>query len=268
MASVFHRLSRPVKLRRQDRLIGQRDAVLRSHYLVRQPLKRILGEGLVLLGAEDQSDGRVLALSDPVLPRIVQVEVHLPGVGVGEAAYLQVDDHQTSQAPVKEQQVHPVPLTADAQPPLPADEAQVVTQLQEEGLQMADECLLQVALGVLVLEVEEFENEGVFDLFVGKRNVFRTLPLSARQHGGPVLREGGALVELGADLPVELADRPPSSQRLGLIEFAGALVSDRQQPHIGGLGERKGCERVVEAHFDSGGFGFARQRLANLLGRI
>ena len=103
-----------------------------------------------------------------MLPRIVQVEVHLPGVGVGERSDLQVDDHEASQAAVKEQQVHPVPLAADAQPPLPAQEAEVVSQLQEEGLQVADERLLQVALGVLVLEVEELQDEGVLDLLAGK----------------------------------------------------------------------------------------------------
>ena len=105
--------------------------------------------------------------------------MHLPSVGVAEAAYLQIDDHETSQAAVKEQQVHPVPLAADAQPPLPTDEAEVVSQLQEEGLQVADKRLLQVALGVLVLEVQEFEDERVLDLFVRKHEVFGALLLSA-----------------------------------------------------------------------------------------
>ena len=54
-----------------------------------------------------------------------------------------------------EQQVHAVPPAADAQTPLPAHEAEVVPQLQEEGLQVADEGLFEVALGVLVPEVEE-----------------------------------------------------------------------------------------------------------------
>ena len=80
------------------------------------------------------------------LARIVQVEVHLSGVGVGEGPDLQVDDHEASQAAVKEQQVHPVPLTAHAQPPLPAHEAEVISQFQEEGLQVLDKRLFQVAL--------------------------------------------------------------------------------------------------------------------------
>ena len=49
---------------------------------------------------------------------------------------------------------------------------------------MADERLIQIAFGVLVLEVEEFEDERVFDLHA----IFVTGLLPLRQHGGPVLR--------------------------------------------------------------------------------
>ena len=64
------------------------------------------------------------SLPDPVLPRVVQVEVHLAGAAVRKAADFQVDDHEASQGPVKEQQVHAVPLVPYAQPPLPAHEAE------------------------------------------------------------------------------------------------------------------------------------------------
>ena len=46
--------------------------------------------------------------------------MHLSGVGVGEFADFQVDHHETSEAPVEEQQVNPVPLAADSQPSLSA----------------------------------------------------------------------------------------------------------------------------------------------------
>ena len=98
---------------------------------------------------------------------------------------------------------------------------------QEEGLQVLDKRLLQIALGILVLQVEEFEYERVFDRFLRTNNVFGTPSLSAPQHGGLVLRESGALVELRVDLPVELSNRPSSSQSLGFIELAGVGVRDR-----------------------------------------
>ena len=105
-----------------------------------------------------------------------------------------------------EQQVHPVPLAANAEPLLPADETEVVSHLHQEGLQVADERFFKVALRVLVLEVEELQDEGVLDLLLGPHEVFGAGCPPTRQHGGLVLREGCALVELGAYLPVKLSD--------------------------------------------------------------
>jgi hypothetical protein len=56
-----------------------------------------------LPGAQDQPNRRVFAGLHPVLTGIVQVHVHLPGIGVAELANLEVDDQQALQAAVKEQ---------------------------------------------------------------------------------------------------------------------------------------------------------------------
>ena len=89
--------------------------VLRSHDLVGQAIKSIMGHGLVFVSAEDQSHGRVFIFQGPVLPGVVEVEVHLARIGVGELAQLEVDDHLGTQAAVEEEQIHPVPGIADAQ---------------------------------------------------------------------------------------------------------------------------------------------------------
>ena len=99
---------------------------------------------------------------------------------------------------------------------------------------MAYKRLFKVALGVLVLKVEELQDEGVLDLLLGQYEVFGMGSLPSRQRGRPVLREGRSLVELGADLPVELADRPPSPQRLDFVELLatskiGTLLDPRDQ---------------------------------------
>jgi len=88
---------------------------------------------------------------DPAFPCIVQVEVHLSGVGMGELADLQVDDHQTSQATMEKDEVHPIPFVADAQTLLPADEAEIPAKLQSaelgsghgERMTIKDLCLKQ-----------------------------------------------------------------------------------------------------------------------------
>ena len=92
------------------------------------------------------------------------------------------------------------------------------------------------------------------------------LLLSACQHGGRVLREGRSLVELETDLPVELADRPRTSQRLGLVELPGALTPHRQQPHVCGLWQRNSREKIVESHFDGSVIEFATQCLEDPVG--
>ena len=45
---------------------------------------------------------------------------------------------------------------------------------------------------------------------------------------------------------------PPTTetaQRLGFVELAGALVLDRQQPHVDGPGEWKDREELPQAYF-------------------
>ena len=49
-----------------------------------------------------------------------------------------LNDYETSQFPVKEQQVYPIPFVTDAQTPLPAHQAEITTQFHQKGLQMAD----------------------------------------------------------------------------------------------------------------------------------
>ena len=76
--------------------------------------------------------------------------MHLACVGVSEFANLKVDDDERFQAPVKEQQVNAIPLVADAQPPLPANEGKVVAQFQQEIFQPMDKRRFQAGFRVFV----------------------------------------------------------------------------------------------------------------------
>lgn len=99
----------------------------------------VVGRGVIVLGAEDQADGRGLAGAHPMLGGVAEVKKHLAGVGVRELADLEVDDHQATQGAMEEEQIDAIPLIIDAQPFLPADEGEVAAQLQEEGLQLPNE---------------------------------------------------------------------------------------------------------------------------------
>jgi hypothetical protein len=153
-----------------------------------------------------------------VLSDIVEVEVHLSRVGVRELAELEIDDDQAAQTPVVEEQVHPIPGVADAKPALTPDEGEIPAELQEEGLEVQDERLLQVILRVLVLEVEELEDVWILDLLLGRDAVFGSGASALRQHRDLVAGQRCALVELRADLSIELADRPAAAKGFGLVE--------------------------------------------------
>ena len=138
---------------------------------------------------------------------------------------------------MEENEVDAEPFVVDAKPALAANEGKIVAQLQQEIGEMPDERLLQIRLGVFVLEVEEFEDERVFDGFFGRHRVAGFGSLRLLQHGGFVLRKRDAFVELAADLAVQLADGPARAESLGLVESPGLWVLDGEQPDVGGPGQ-------------------------------
>src|SRR5262249_49680754 len=140
-------------------LVGQCHAILAGQHLARQAIQGVAHQRIVLLRAEDEANRWVLVRAHPVLARVVEVEVHLPGIGMRELADLEVDHHETAQPSMEEQQVDSIPLLTDPEPALASNEGEVTSELQEEGLQMVNECLLEVILGVLVSEAEELEDE-------------------------------------------------------------------------------------------------------------
>ena len=67
-----------------------------------------------------------------MLACVVEVEVHLPRIGMRELAELEVDDDEAAESPVEEEQVDPIPLVSDPEPPLAAGKGEVASQLEEE----------------------------------------------------------------------------------------------------------------------------------------
>ena len=160
----------------------------------------------------------------PVFAGVVEVEVHLAGVGVGEGAELEVEDDEAAQAAVEKDEVHAIPHAADAQAALASDEGEVAAEFEQEGFEVAHEGVFEVGLGVFVLEVEEFEHERVADGFLDGERVGGPGLRAFAEHGGFVAREQRALVEKGADLPVELADAPAAAQGFVFVKTPGGFV--------------------------------------------
>jgi len=155
------------------------------------------------------------------------------------AAQLEVDDHQAAQPAVKEQEVDPVPFVIDPQPPLTDDEGEVTAQLHQERFQVLNERLFQVALGVFVFEVQEFEEIGVFDLLIRGHEILRAWFLPPDEQGCLFPRQQRPFVKLRADLAFQLTHRPAAANCFGFVELARHLFRDRQQPDVVRPGQRE-----------------------------
>ena len=120
-------------------LIRQGEFVLTGEDLVPEIAERVVGHSIVLFRAEDQADRRVLIGEGPVLASIGEVKIHLSGIGVAEAPDFEVDDDQTAKPAVKEEQVNALPFVSDPEPPLAADEGELVPEFEQEVLQVPNE---------------------------------------------------------------------------------------------------------------------------------
>ncbi len=89
--------------------------------------------------------------------------MHLPGVGVREAAQIHIDDDEAAQTSMKEKQVYPIPFVINSEATLARDEREIVAEFEQEMHEVMHERILQIGLGVFVLQAEEFEHERILD---------------------------------------------------------------------------------------------------------
>ena len=176
-----------------------------------------MSDSRVSFRAQYQPHRRVLVRMGPVLARVVQIQVHLAGIGVCELTEFQVHDHQGPKAAMEKNQVDPIPFGSDAQPFLSGDESEVVAQFQKELLEALNESILEFRLRIFVLQIQELEDERVSHVRVGGQRIFFD-------------RRGfcaaGSLEGKTGDLPVELTRRPATQQRLTLIVFPCPGIGD------------------------------------------
>ena len=117
-----------------------------------------MSDRLISLRTENETDGRVFSIDNPVLLRIVQIQIHLAGIRVIEPAELKVDEDQASEPSMKQKQVDTKPLVPDPKTLLARDEGEFASKFEREFLQMLDKRIFQFTLGVFVLQVQELGN--------------------------------------------------------------------------------------------------------------
>ncbi len=146
-----------------------------------------------------------------------------------EFAELQVDGYQAAQPAVKEQEVDVAMAIADGDSELPIDEAEVTAELEQELLQVLDECLLEVPLfeGRRRAESEELENVRVTELGLGA--IVDDAFLCHSQDLLAILAQADTLVEHAVALPLELPHGPAFLEAVELVEGAAGRIVDAGQ---------------------------------------
>ena len=87
-------------------------------------------------------------------------------------------------------------------------EAKITAKLQKKTLQMADQGLLQITFGILILEIQKFQDIRILDLFFGSHPVAGFFQASFFEHPDLVAGKSNAFIKLRAHLPVKPANGP------------------------------------------------------------
>ena len=121
-----------------------------------------------------------------------------------------------------ENEVDVVVLVADGDALLAGLETEAGSEFEEEGLEVIQQRLLQVLFQVVGLfsESGELQHVRVADEVGDEQRSFGGLLAGVVDNGFLVGGKGGAVVEQGADLSLELAFRPVSLEALVFVEGA------------------------------------------------
>ena len=186
---------------------------------------------LILVGAEQDADGWPFVRLGLLRLEVVEVEVHRPRILVAEVAENQINRDQALQPAVVEQQVDVVVLVVERDPPLTGHKTKPLPQLQQELLQVVDQCLFELRFGVpfLAFQPEELEDVRVADHLFGRCDEFAIL--SQLHHPRRIATETDALEEQAVELPLQLTHRPPIANYFDFVERPLEGIFDADEFH-------------------------------------
>jgi hypothetical protein len=174
----------------------------------------------------------MLVVALHVAVEVVHIHLHLAEVAVGELADLEIDQNITAQQPIVENEVHEEVVLAEGEALLPSLEEKAFAEFEEEVLELAYDCGLEVALGVggLFLQTEKLQDAGILEQVRGAAN---GVPVQ-RQPVDAILvpAQGEAFVAAGTRLALELGERPPGLGGFDLVEAALAVVANTEEEDV------------------------------------
>ena len=132
-------------------------------------MDRVRSEGLLddlilLAGTEQHADGGLFVRLPHIAVERFQIEGELLLEVLGlEAADFQFKGDEAVEAAVEKEQVEREVAAADLHGILRADEAEVVTEFDEEILEFEEQTVMEIGLGVAGGKAEELQHVGVFE---------------------------------------------------------------------------------------------------------
>jgi len=110
-------------------LVRQNGPVFGGENFVGQAVERVMRDGFVFLAAQDETNGRIFVGICPMFARLVEIHVHLAGIGVCEPAALEINHDEATQLAMKEEQIDAIPFVANAEAALASDKSEVAAKL-------------------------------------------------------------------------------------------------------------------------------------------
>ena len=159
-----------------------------------------------------------------MLACVIQVHVHLAGVGMRELSALEIDHNEAAELAMEKEQIDPIPFVANAEAALTPDKSEIAAEFQKETLQVECERFFDFGFRVFVFESKKFEDVWVFDFFFRCDGVFAFCSGAFLKDLRLVSRQRGALVKQRINLAVQLPHAPAAAQCFGLVKGARLLV--------------------------------------------
>ena len=102
-----------------------------------------MGHRFIPFSAQDEPHWRVFSGVCPMHAGIIQIEVHLTGIGVREFPGFEINENEASQAAVEKHQVDAVPFISYTQALLTSHESKVIAEFEQEVLEVKNQRLFQ-----------------------------------------------------------------------------------------------------------------------------
>ena len=172
---------------------------------------------------------RLVTRGEPLAVEIIDIELELAKVLMGEFANLQIKQHITLEHGMVKDQIDVKMVAVEGEALLAGDKGKALAQFEQEGLQLAEEGGFQLRLDQLGggRDFQKFEHQRIFE-HIERPDDFLTVARQSQQTF-LVAAGGEAVVKQAVDLTLQFAGGPAVLDGFDLVEGPGLGQGDAEQ---------------------------------------